>query len=230
MKKIGLIGGITPESTILYYRILNELNSNNLGKSHSAKVIINSFDFGQISKLQKENRWDLLDIEMANAAKDLENAGATCILICANTMHLCIDAVRNAINIPVIHIAEATSKRILEKKLKKVILLGTKYTMEKDFFIDILKSFGIEAVIPELEDRNEIHRVIYDELAAGEILESSKDKYLKIINKLLESGAEGVILGCTEIPLLIKQKDVAVLVFDTTMIHATAAFKYSISN
>ncbi len=225
MNKIGLIGGITPESTILYYRILNELNSNKLGKPHSAEVVINSFDFGKISELQKASRWDLLDEIMANSAKDLENAGATCILICANTMHLCIDAVRNVVKIPVIHIAEATSKSILKNNLKKVILLGTKYTMEKDFFINILKSFGIETVIPVLEDRNLIHNVIYNELAAGEILESSKEKYLKIINNLVKSGAEGVILGCTEIPLLIKQEDVSVPIFDTTTIHANAAFK-----
>ena len=227
MHKIGLIGGITPESTILYYRILNQLNNQKLGGSHSAKVIMNSFDFGEISKLQKESRWDLLDELMAEAGKNLENGGAKCIIICANTMHLCIDAVRNVVDIPVIHIAEATAKQIINKKLKKVSLLGTKYTMEKDFFIDILTSFGIETIIPELEDRNEIHRVIYDELSKGELKPSSKESYLKIINKQIENGAEGVILGCTEIPLLIKQEDVAVPVFDTTTIHATAAFKFS---
>ena len=227
MHKIGLIGGITPESTILYYRILNQLNNQKLGGSHSAKVIMNSFDFGEISKLQKESRWDLLDELMAKAGKNLENGGAKCIIICANTMHLCIDAVRNVVDIPVIHIAEATAKQIINKKLKKVSLLGTKYTMEKDFFIDILTSFGIETIIPELEDRNEIHRVIYDELSKGELKPSSKESYLKIINKQIENGAEGVILGCTEIPLLIKQEDVAVPVFDTTTIHATAAFKFS---
>jgi aspartate racemase len=227
MKKIGLIGGITPESTILYYRILNELNSNNLGKPHSAEVVINSFDFGQIAKLQKESRWDLLAEIMANTGKNLENAGANCIIICANTMHLCIDAVRKAVNIPVIHIAEATSKSIHKKDLKKVALLGTKYTMEKDFFINILTSFGIETIIPNLEDRNEIHRVIYDELSSGEINKTSKENYLKIIKKLIKNGAEGIILGCTEIPLLIQQEDVSVPVFDTTTIHATAAFEYS---
>ena len=227
MKKIGLIGGITPASTILYYQILNALNANRLGKPHSAEIVINSFDFGQISKLQTAERWDLLDALMAKAGKDLENAGASCILICANTMHLCIDAVRNAVRIPVLHIAEATSKIIIEKKLKKVALLGTKYTMEKDFFIDILSSFGIETIIPALEDRNTIHAVIYDELSLGEILPASKEKYLKIIARLIKDGAEGIVLGCTEIPLLIQQKDVAVPVFDTTEIHATAAFKVS---
>ncbi|PWG05106.1 aspartate/glutamate racemase family protein [Polaribacter aquimarinus] len=227
MKKIGLIGGITPESTILYYRILNELNSKSLGKPHSAEVIINSFDFGQISKLQKESKWDLLDELMANAGKNLENAGATCIVICANTMHLCINAVRSVVNIPVIHIAEATSKSITAKKLKKVALLGTKYTMEKDFFKDILSSFNVETIIPNEEDRNEIHRVIYQELSSGEIHEKSKENYIKIINKLIKSGAEGIILGCTEIPLLIQHNDVDVPVFDTTKIHATAAYNFA---
>ncbi|MCG1036482.1 aspartate/glutamate racemase family protein [Polaribacter sargassicola] len=227
MKKIGLIGGITPESTVLYYRILNRLNADNLGKTHSAEVVINSFDFGKISQLQKENRWDLLDELMAKTGKNLQDAGATCIIICANTIHLCIDAVRKAVKIPVIHIAEATSKKIIERKLSKVALLGTKYTMEKDFFIDVLKSFNIEAVIPEEEDRELIHNVIYNELASGVINEISKEKYLTIIEKLIKKGAEGVILGCTEIPLLIKQKDVSIPVFDTTKIHATAAFEFS---
>ncbi|ARV05541.1 aspartate racemase [Polaribacter sp. SA4-10] len=227
MKKIGLIGGITPESTILYYRILNQLNSDNFGKPHSAKVVMNSFDFGEISKLQAVGNWKKLDKLMAEAGKNLEKAGATCILICANTMHLCIDAVRDVVNIPVIHIAEATSKMIVEKKLNKVALLGTKYTMEKDFFKDILTSFGIETIIPKLEEREIIHNVIYDELSAGNINPASKEKYLEIINRLIKSGAEGVILGCTEIPLLIAQKDVSVPVFDTTTIHANAAFSFS---
>ncbi|WP_343329892.1 aspartate/glutamate racemase family protein [Polaribacter staleyi] len=230
MKKIGLIGGITPESTILYYRILNQLNANNLGKPHSAKVIINSFDFGQIAKLQKDGRWDLLDELMAEAGKSLEKAGASCILICANTMHLCIDAVKKVVTIPVIHIAEATSKRVLEQKVKKVALLGTKYTMEKDFFIDVLSSFGIETMIPAEDEREIIHQVIYDELSIGNINPVSKKAYLKIINRLIENGAEGIILGCTEIPLLIEQEDVLVPVFDTATIHATAAFKLSIIN
>jgi aspartate racemase len=195
MKKIGLIGGITPESTILYYQILNQLNSENLGRPHSAEVLINSFDFGKITKLQKEGRWDLLDKMMVEAGINLENAGANCILICANTMHICIDAVRKSVKIPVIHIAEVTSKKIIERKLKKVALLGTKYTMEKDFFIAIKQV--------------------------------SKEKYLGIINRLIKSGAEGIILGCTEIPLLIQQKDVAVPVFDTTEIHANAAFEFA---
>lgn len=229
MQTIGLIGGITPQSTIMYYQVLNELASKHFGESHSCKVIINSVDFAEISKLQKENRWDLLDVLMANAGKSLENAGAECILICANTMHLTIDAVRNAVTIPVIHIAEATSEQIKIKKLKSVALLGTKYTMEKDFFINILASFGIKAIVPNLDDRNKIHEIIYSELSKGLLTNASKQIYLQIIEKLIDDGAEGVILGCTEIPLLIKQLDVAVPVFDTTTIHATKAFNLALT-
>tara|TARA_B110000091_G_scaffold209448_1_gene250654 strand:- start:508 stop:1197 length:690 start_codon:yes stop_codon:yes gene_type:complete len=226
MHKIGLIGGITPEATILYYRILNQLNAAKRGDKHSAKVILSSLDFGEITELQTSSRWDLLDALMAEAAKNLEDAGATCILICANTMHLCIDAVRKAVQIPVLHIAEATAKEVAKKGLKKVALLGTKYTMEKAFFKDILTSYGIVTMIPNEEDREIIHHVIYTELAKGEINEISKQKYLKIIEKLINQGAEGIVLGCTEIPLLIEQQEVSAPVFDTTAIHATAGFSF----
>ena len=227
MKKIGLIGGITPESTILYYQILNKLSANQLGKVHSAELIINSFDFGQISQLVKQGKWDLLDKKMAETATNLENSGASCILICANTMHLCIDAVRKVVGIPVIHIADTTAKEIQKKGIQKVALLGTKYTMEKDFFRDILNEHSIETIIPDAEERDEIHRIIYDELAQGEFKKSSKESYLKIIDSLILNGAEGIILGCTEIPLLINQNDVSLPIFDTTKIHAAAAFKFA---
>ncbi|WP_435262567.1 aspartate/glutamate racemase family protein [Tenacibaculum sp. nBUS_03] len=224
MKTIGLIGGITPQSTIMYYQVLNDLASKEYGDKRSAKVIINSVDFGEISKLQSEGKWDVLDGIMANSAKSLENAGATCILICANTMHLTIEAVRKVVEIPVIHIAEATGEQILEKKLSKVALLGTKYTMEKTFYIDVLKNMGIEVIIPEKTDREIVHTIIYDELSEGILKSRSKNIYLDIINKLQKGGAQGVILGCTEIPLLIKQEDVSIPVFDTTTIHAIKAF------
>ena len=227
MKKIGLIGGITPESTVLYYQILNRLNANQLGKTHSAELIITSFDFGQISQLVEEGRWDLLNKKMAEAGTNLENAGASCILICANTMHLCIDAVRKVVRIPVIHIADSTAKEIQKKGIQKVALLGTKYTMEKDFFRDILNKHAIETIIPDVEERDEIHRIIYDELAQGEFKKSSKEKYLKIIDSLILKGAEGIILGCTEIPLLINQNDVSLPIFDTTKIHAAAGFEFA---
>ena len=228
MKTIGLIGGITPESTIMYYRALNKMAQKYLGEPHSAKVVMHSFDFGIIKEHQKNGRWDLLDILMADAGKGLEKAGADCILICANTMHLCIEATRKAVSIPVIHIADATSEVILKKGLKKVALLGTKYTMEKTFYTDVLTNFGIETIIPNDEDREEIHRVIYDELSKGELNSVSRENYINIINRQIENGAEGIILGCTEIPLLIKQEDVSVPIFDTTTIHATAAFKYAV--
>jgi aspartate racemase len=227
MKKIGLIGGITPESTVLYYQILNRLNANQLGKTHSAELIINSFDFGQISQLVEKGRWDLLNKKMAEAGTNLENAGASCILICANTMHLCIDAVRKVVRIPVIHIADSTAKEIQKKGIQKVALLGTKYTMEKDFFRDILNKHAIETIIPDVEERDEIHRIIYDELAQGEFKKSSKEKYLKIIDSLILKGAKGIILGCTEIPLLINQNDVSLPIFDTTRIHAAAGFEFA---
>tara|TARA_B110001450_G_scaffold248414_1_gene264589 strand:- start:131 stop:820 length:690 start_codon:yes stop_codon:yes gene_type:complete len=227
MKKIGLIGGITPESTVLYYQILNRLNANQLGKTHSAELIITSFDFGQISQLVEEGRWDLLNKKMAEAGTNLENAGASCILICANTMHLCIDAVRKVVRIPVIHIADSTAKEIQKKGIQKVALLGTKYTMEKDFFRDILNKHAIETIIPDVEERDEIHRIIYDELAQGEFKKSSKEKYLKIIDSLILKGAKGIILGCTEIPLLINQNDVSLPIFDTTRIHAAAGFEFA---
>ena len=227
MKKIGLIGGITPESTILYYQILNTLSANQLGKIHSAELIINSFDFGQISQLLTEGSWDLLDKKMADTAISLEGAGASCILICANTMHLCVDAVRKVVRIPVIHIAETTAKEIQKKGIQKVALLGTKYTMEKDFFKDILSAHSIETILPDAEERDEIHRIIYEELAQGIFKKSSKESYLKIIGRLILNGAEGIVLGCTEIPLLINQNDVSLPIFDTARIHAAAAFKFA---
>lgn len=223
MQTIGLIGGITPQSTILYYQILNELSAKSKGEPHSAKCIINSVDFGEIKNLQHDGRWDLLDDLMAKAGQNLERAGANCILICANTMHLTIDAVRAKVSIPVLHIAEATAEKIVAKELKTVALLGTKYTMEMDFYKDVLTSFGITTLIPNAEDREEVNRVIYEELPQGILKPSSKQAYIEIIERMQQAGAEGVILGCTEIPLLIKQEDVAIPVFDTTRIHATKA-------
>ncbi|MDO6744097.1 aspartate/glutamate racemase family protein [Tenacibaculum soleae] len=228
MKIIGLIGGITPESTIMYYKVLNNLAKKTFGDTHSAKVLINAVDFGEIAKLQSQGNWTILGAIMANAAKNLQAGGAHCILICANTMHITIDEVQQAVNIPVIHIANATGELILEKKLKKVGLLGTKYTMEKTFYTNVLKSMGVEVIIPNKEDRTIIHDIIYNELAKGVLNETSKKVYLTIIDKLSKAGAEGIILGCTEIPLLIKQNDVDLPIFDTTTIHATKAFKLSI--
>ena len=230
MQTIGLIGGITPQSTIMYYQVLNDLASNAFGTNHSCKVIINSLDFGEVSQLQAEGRWDRLDSIMQDAALSLENAGASLIVICANTMHLCIDAIKQVVRIPVVHIAEATAKNIKEMNIKKVALLGTKYTMEKPFFKAILKNYGVETIIPNVEERDLVHQVIYNELSKGLLLNTSKQTYLKITENLTKQGAEGVILGCTEIPLLINQTDVNVPVFDTTTIHAIEAFKMARSH
>ena len=224
MQTIGLIGGITPQSTIMYYELLNQLAADKYGQKHSCKVIINSLDFGEVSKLQSEGRWDLLDDIMIEAAQGLKNAGASIVVICANTMHLCVDAIKKSVNIPIVHIAEVTVKQIQNKGIEKVALLGTRYTMEKPFFKDILNENGIDVIIPDESERQIIHDVIYDELSKGLLLESSKQAYLKIIESLTQKGAKGIILGCTEIPLLINQKDVNVSVFDTTTIHVKAAF------
>lgn len=228
MKAIGLIGGVSPQSTIMYYEILNTLAQNHFGGNHSAKVIINSVNFGEISKLAQKDRWDILNDLMTEAAMSLEKAGASSILICANTMHLTIEAIRNKVAIPVLHIAEVTAEKIKEQKISKVILLGTKYTMEKRFYIDILNSYNIDVVIPNEDARRLVHSVIYEELSQGILNKSSKNSYKSIISNLVDQGAEGVILGCTEIPLLIKQEDVCVPIFDTTSIHATKAFQLSI--
>ncbi len=181
-------------------------------------------DFAEVEKLQHEGNWDALDALMANAAKQLELAGADIVILCTNTMHLCSNAIMNAITIPFLHIAEATSEEIKKQELKKVALLGTKFTMEKDFYKDILiQKYGIEVLIPSDEERTQVHNIIYNELVHGQIKDTSREIYKGIIKNLENRGAEGVILGCTEIPLLISETDVDIAVFDTTKIHAESA-------
>jgi len=228
MKVIGLIGGITWQSTIMYYNVLNRLAGMHDSDLQSARCLIHSLEFGEISRLQKEDRWDRLDEIMADAGRSLENGGAELIIICANTMHLCIRALRDAVNIPVIHIAEVTAIHVKTKGIDNVALLGTKYTMEQPFFHDVLKAKGINTMIPDEADRDEIHRVIYEELADGTIVPSSRARYIDIIHKLKAEGAQGVILGCTEIPLLIKPGDVDIPSFDTTTLHASWAFQIAV--
>jgi len=228
MKKIGLIGGITWQSTLLYYQYLNEGTVRALGGKHSSKCLIESVDFADISEKQAKGQWDILNTDFAAIAARLEQAGADIILVCANTMHLCADAINEKVNIPLLHIAEVCGEEIKRIDCKKVLLLGTKYTMELDFYKDILKNqYGIEVVIPAAEDRETIHEVIYTELAKGIISEKSKKQYLDIIEKSEVEGVEAVILGCTEIPLLIQQNDCNIPVIDTTEIHAKAAVKFA---
>lgn len=231
MKKIGLIGGITWQSTKLYYEYLNTMVAEALGEKHSCKCILESVNFSEISVKQHDGDWETLHEEMAEISKKLEVAGADVILICANTMHLSADTIKQKISVPLLHIAEVTGRAIQEKGIQKVLLLGTKYTMELDFYKDILKNqFGIQVLIPEADDRLIIHQVIYDELAKGIISEDSKEQYQQIIKNSELEGAEGVVLGCTEIPLLIKQEDCDVPVFDTTKIHAAAAVNFALDN
>ncbi len=229
MKKIGLIGGMSWESSQVYYEIINKKVRETLGGFHSSKCIMESVDFAEIEKLQHIGDWNTLNKIMIESARNLENAKADFIVLCTNTMHLCSEEITNNINIPFLHIAVATGKKIKEKNINKVLLLGTKFTMEKDFFKKILHyDYGIEVIIPNKDDREIVHKVIYEELVHGEIKPKSKENYQKIINNSIKNGAEGVILGCTEIPLLIKSEDVKIPVFDTTRIHAESAVKFAL--
>ncbi len=229
MKKIGLIGGISWESTQVYYQILNKKVNEILGGFHAAKCVLESVDFAEIEHLQMKGDWEALDQLMIQTAQNLENAKAEMILICANTMHLCSEAIIQHTNIPLIHIARETGKKIKASGMQKVLLLGTRFTMEKDFFKDILTNeFDIEVMVPNANDRAIVHNAIYTELVKGKILPESKEAYQGIIAKAAAEGAEGVILGCTEIPLLIQAQDVDIPTFDTTRIHAEAAVEFAL--
>lgn len=229
MKTIGLIGGMSWESTLEYYRILNETVKLKLGGLHSAKCLMYSVDFEEIEILQHQNRWEELTNIMIDAAQRLKNGGAEFIVICTNTMHKMADDIEKNVGIKVLHIAEATGKKVVEKGIKKVGLLGTKFTMEQDFYKKSFKGkFNIDVIIPDENEREIVHDIIYNELCKGEIKESSKEKYKKVIDSLYNKGARGVILGCTEIPLLIKQEDTNVSVFDTTTIHAVSAVEFAL--
>ncbi|GAA0742137.1 aspartate/glutamate racemase family protein [Clostridium oceanicum] len=229
MKTIGLIGGMSWESTLEYYKILNQTVKLKLGGLHSAKCLIYSVDFEEIEMLQHEDRWEELTNKMIDAAKRLKRGGAEFIMICTNTMHKMAEDIEKNVGIKVLHIAEATGKKVVEKGIKKVGLLGTKFTMEGDFYKKVLKDkFDIDVVIPDENEREIVHDIIYKELCKGEIKESSKEKYKKVIDNLAKKGAKGVILGCTEIPLLIKQEDANIEVFDTTTIHAVSAVDFAL--
>ena len=227
MKTIGLIGGLSWESTAEYYRHLNILVREHLGELHSAKCVVYSFDFEEIVTMQKNGAWEDATNSMIDAAKTLEKSGADLLLICTNTMHKMAEEVQASVSIPLLHIADETGKKIKEKKLKKVGLLGTKFTMEHDFYKDRLLSLGIETIVPSKEDRATVHNIIFDELCKGIILPESKAKYVEIMEKLVSEGAEGMILGCTEIPLLIKENDISIPLFDTTYIHAKSAVSFA---
>lgn len=228
MKTIGMLGGMSWKSTVTYYQAVNEIVKRELGGLHSAKVLLYSVDFAEIEKCQVEGDWDKSADILSAAALNLENAGADFIVICTNTMHKVAPQIQNRIGIPIIHIAEATADELKQQNVSKVALLGTKYTMTQDFYKDKLISAGIEVLIPDEQGIEAVNDIIYNELVLGIISESSKAKYLRIIDALSKRGAQGVILGCTEIGLLIGQKDTELPVFDTTQIHAAKAAMLSI--
>lgn len=227
MKTIGLIGGLSWESTSEYYRIINTAVKNKLGGLHSAKCLIHSFNFEEIADMQRTGKWKEATESMVEAAVKLEQAGAEVIVICTNTMHKMAKEVQEAVSVPLIHIAESTAHAIKQQNLKKVALLGTAFTMEQPFYKDILSKHGIETIIPNEADRQMVHSVIFDELCQGRFLEDSRVKYQELISKLEAEGAQGVILGCTEIPLLIKQEHSSLPLLDTTYLHAMAAVEYA---
>lgn len=226
MKTIGLIGGMSWESTISYYKMLNETIRDTLGGYHSAKIILYSVDFDEIERNQTAQEWDCMGETLANIALTLQNAGAEAIVLCTNTMHKVSSQIEAKITIPFIHIADATAEAVQRAGIFKVALLGTKYTMSQDFYKDRLSAQGLQVIVPDLTDQELINRIIFEELIQGIILESSRKQYLSIINKLSEQGAQGVILGCTEIGILIRPQDTTIRLFDTVEIHAKKAAKF----
>jgi aspartate racemase len=230
MKTIGMIGGMSWESTLEYYRILNETVKARAGGLHSAKILMYSVDFAEVEQMQHQGRWNEAATLLVAAARRLEAGGADFIILCTNTMHKAAAELEQSVRIPFLHIADPTGAAIRAKGLSKIALLATRFTMEEDFYKARLRErFQLEVLTPGDEERAMIHRVIYEELCLGKILPASKARYLEAIQRLTDRGAEGVILGCTEICLLVHPKDVAVPVFDTTSLHAVAAAEYAIN-
>ena len=228
MKKIGLIGGLTWESTAEYYRLINEMVHEKLGKRHSAEMIVGSFDFDPINRMMVENNWDDVAELLFEMARNLEKAGAECLLICCNTLHRLADRLECPGGAKLIHIIDVIADEIIFRKMKKVGLMGSIYSMKEDFYRDRLAQQGIEVVIPEENDMKIIMKVIETELGVGKIKESSRKYFVEIINNLRVKGAEGVILGCTEIPLLIRKQDTPVTLFDSTWLHSAAAVNFAL--
>ncbi|MCM3370918.1 MULTISPECIES: aspartate/glutamate racemase family protein [Bacillus amyloliquefaciens group] len=229
MKTIGLIGGMSWESSVEYYRIINEEIKKKLGGLHSAKCLLYSVDFKEIEHYQSIGAWDKAGEALGQVARSLEKAGADFIVICTNTMHKVLGYIQEMITIPILHIADATAEQIIRQDIRSVGLLGTKYTMEQDFYKSRIASHDINVIVPDDDERELINNIIYQELCLGEIKQSSKNIYKKIINNLVDRGAEGIILGCTEIGLLVKVEDSEVPLFDTTLIHAQKAVNKSLS-
>ncbi|MEP0521733.1 MAG: aspartate/glutamate racemase family protein [Hyphomicrobiales bacterium] len=229
MKTIGLIGGMSWESTVVYYQLLNRMARERLGGLHSAKLLLWSFDFADIEALQTKGDWNSATEAMIRAARALESGGAQCIVICTNTMHKMAEDVQQAIDIPLIHIADATAKAIKQTTAKKPLLLATRYTMEQDFYKGyLLAHHNLDVAIPDDNGRTIVHDIIYDELCQGIVSATSKARYLEVVQRARQKGADSVIFGCTEVGLLINQDDFSVPTFDTTAIHAASALEFAI--
>jgi len=229
MKTIGLLGGMSWESTVDYYRSINEGVKNALGGLHSAKIVLVSVDFDPIEKLQHEGDWEGTAKILSEAALSVQSAGADFLVICTNTMHKVVPQIENMIDIPLLHIADATAEALMRNGIEKVGLLGTAFTMEQDFYKGRLsQKYGINVLVPNEKDRAIVHKIIYRELCLGKVKTDSKAEYLRIIDSLADTGAEAVILGCTEIGMLVNQSDTKVKLFDTTAIHAEKAVEYAI--
>ena len=229
MKTIGMIGGMSWESTLEYYRIANQAVKARLGGLHSAKCLLYSVDFEEIERLQREDLWTEAGEVLGRVAQGLEKGGADFLLICTNTMHKVAEAVEASVTIPLLHLADATAEKIKEKGLKRIALLGTRFTMEEDFYRGrLVDNYGLDVLVPNAQEMDVIHQVIYEELCLGKVDNHSRQKYLDVIDRLRGEGAEGVILGCTEIGLLVKQEDTSVPLFDTTEIHARAAVDFAL--
>ncbi len=227
MATIGLIGGMSWESTAVYYRLLNQGVRQRLSGLHSAEIVLHSLDFAPIAEMQAHGDWASAGDVLAESAVRLERAGADCLLLCTNTMHKLVDHIVSATRVPFLHLADVTAKAILKTPSRRPLLLATRFTMEQDFYRDRLAGFGIEAVIPDAGSRDEVHRIIYEELCRGVITPASKARYLDIVQAAVKQGADGVILGCTEITLLVSEADFAVPTFDTTALHVEAALDFS---
>ncbi len=230
MKTIGLIGGMSWESTASYYRLINQAVKARLGGLHSASLVLHSVDFAAIEQLQRAGDWDTAGARLAQAARGLQLAGAGALLICANTMHKVAPAIESAVQIPLLHVVDATAAAVRQAGVRRVGLLGTRFTMEQPFYVERLQQQGLEVLLPDPDDRAMVHRVIYEELCQGRVLADSRDDYRRVMEALVAQGAEGIILGCTELALLVDAGDTAVPLFDTTELHAQAAVDWALAD